>query len=282
MKVGIAPAPDLNYKLLTPTKKLLSKNYPHSNCTEIVCIDDKEVLPYCLGSSLGSGKITKYIRNITPFYSYTQSVLIGIILSDGWLQKNKANWNARLGFKQSIINFEYLWHVFQVLSPYCQSLPFSTKSVMRGRLFYSVEIQTRAYPFLTELHSLFYSGNKKVLPAPSKLFELLTPVALAHLIMCDGSIRNESIVICTDNFTIKEVVQIINVLIIKFRIECSIHYDNSYPRIYISRKSFTTLKSLINPFIVTSMQYKLLGRLERNRLPSPSTHMQPATKLEVA
>jgi hypothetical protein len=56
--------------------------HPNSNCTEILCIDDKELLQYCLGSSLGAGKITKNIRNITPFYSYTKFVLTGINLSD--------------------------------------------------------------------------------------------------------------------------------------------------------------------------------------------------------
>jgi len=36
------------------------------------------------------------------------------------------------GLKQGMANFEYLWHVFQILSPYCQSLPYSTKNFMRG------------------------------------------------------------------------------------------------------------------------------------------------------
>jgi hypothetical protein len=83
---------------------------------------------------------------------------------------------------------------------------------MRGKLFYSVEIQTRAYPFLTKLYALFYKDNVKVLPSALILFELLTPLALAHFIMCDGAARNKSIILCTDNYTIKEVVLIMNIL----------------------------------------------------------------------
>jgi len=46
-----------------------------------------------------------------------------------------------------------------------------------------------------------------------------------------------------------------NVLRIKFRIECSIHYNNDYPRIYIYKSSMPTLISLIKPFIIPSMLY---------------------------
>lgn len=249
-------------KLTQKTSQILSKNYPYSNCTAIVPIN----LFYNLGSSVGSKKITKYIRYITPIHSYHLSVIVGIILTDGWLQKNNPNWNARLGLKQGIVNFEYLWHVFQILSPFCQSLPHTTKNWMRGKLFYSGEIQTRTYPFFTILHSLFYKDNVKIIPRAEILFELLTPLALAHMIMGDGAIRNESVLICTDNFKIIEVIQIMNVLRIKFRIESSLHIDSNKPRIYISKASMPTLNSLVKPFIIPSMQYKLLGSLGKKRV----------------
>jgi len=258
-----------NIKLTKSTSQILIKNYPHSKCTSLICLPPpfgaSVNVNNILGSSVGSGKITKYIRNITPFYLYTFSVLVGIILTDGWLQKNQSNWNARFGLKQGMANFEYLWHVFQILSPYCQSLPYSTKNFMRGKFFNSVEIQTRTYPFLTNLHSLFYKGKKKIVPSSEILFDILTPVALAHMIMCDGAIRNESVLICTDNFSIREVIQLMNVLRIKFRIECSIHYNNDYPRIYIYKSSMPTLISLIKPFIIPSMLYKLMGKLGKKK-----------------
>jgi len=124
---------------------------------------------------------------------------------------------------------------------------------------YSLELQTRTYPFLTNLHSLFYKNNVKILPNPEILFDLLTPLALSHIIMCDGARRNESVLICTDNFTIYEVIQIMSVLRIKFRLNCTIHFDNDYPRIYILKSSMPTLVKLVNPYIILSMQYKLKG-----------------------
>lgn len=130
---------------------------------------------------------------------------------------------------------------------------------MRAKLHYSLQLQTRTYPFLTNLHSLFYKNNVKSLPAPEILFQLLTPLALAHMIMCDGARRNKSVVICSDNFTLSEVVQIMNILRIKFRLDCTMHFDNGYPRIYILKNSMATLVDLVNPYIIPSMQYKLKG-----------------------
>jgi hypothetical protein len=59
---------------------------------------------------------------------YQIGVLVGLILSDAWLQfaappsggpvrperpyRSATNKNARLGFKQGMINFPYLWYVF--------------------------------------------------------------------------------------------------------------------------------------------------------------------------
>lgn len=82
---------------------------------------------------------------------------------------------------------------------------------MRGKLFYSATFDTRSYPFLKELHSLFYKDGVKVLPGPAILFDLLTPIALQNMIMCDGAIRNESVLICTDCFKLKEIILIMNI-----------------------------------------------------------------------
>jgi hypothetical protein len=49
-------------------------------------------------------------------------MLIGILLTDGWMQRRKG-WNTRIGLKQSIIHFEYLWEVFKEVSVICSNYP---------------------------------------------------------------------------------------------------------------------------------------------------------------
>jgi hypothetical protein len=48
----------------------------------------------------------------------------------------------------------------------------------------NIELQffTRSLPCITELYSLFYVNGVKVIP--QNIYELLTPVALAHWIFC--------------------------------------------------------------------------------------------------
>jgi hypothetical protein len=48
----------------------------------------------------------------------------------------------------------------------------------KGKLTYSLQFKTRSMPCITELRSLFYKNKVKVIP--QNIYELLTPVALAH------------------------------------------------------------------------------------------------------
>jgi len=65
--------------------------------------------------------------------------------------------------------------------------------------------------------------------------------------MGDGSKLGKGIIICTDSYSIEEVVLLMNILKIKFNVDSSIHYHTSYtpidilklkmikyPRIYIN------------------------------------------------
>jgi hypothetical protein len=75
-------------------------------------------------------------------------------------------------------------------------------------------------PCITALRSLFSPGGTKVVP--TNIYDLLTPVALAHWIMGDGAAQAHGLIICTDSFSIEDVVRLINVLIIRYRLECTL------------------------------------------------------------
>ena len=92
---------------------------------------------------------------------------------------------------------------------------------------------------------------------PYNIYDLLTPVALAHFIMGDGGFKSKGIFICTDSYSIQDVVRIMNVLIIRYDLKCTLHkYADRY-RIYISRKSIHKVVKIVKPHFVPSMYYKL-------------------------
>jgi hypothetical protein len=139
------------------------------------------------GTNLRSTVGESFTRNelaMVRFPSHIKEIIIGLILSDGSLNLSKNSKNAQLRFKQSIIHSEYFWFVFNFLSHYCPSNPKLYTGVRKGTRLYELLFYTRSMPCFTELHSLFYVNGVKIIP--ENIFELLTPAALAHLIMGDG------------------------------------------------------------------------------------------------
>ena len=110
-----------------------------------------------LQSLVGTGKFTKQVSNMIVLAPYQYSVVIGLLLSDGWLIfASKTNKNARLGFAQSIANGGYFWFTFWSLSHYCSSYPLVRIRSRFGKQTIGLEFFTRSMPCITELHSLFY------------------------------------------------------------------------------------------------------------------------------
>jgi len=214
-----------------------------------------------LTSQVGTGRFTKQVSNMIKFPPYQYSVIIGLLLSDGWIVfSSKTSKNARLGFKQYRAHSKYLWFVFNILSHYCSDSPQLRSTIRAGSRHYSLEFFSRSLPCMTELRSLFYPNGVKIVP--NNIYELLTPVALAHLIMGDGSIQRHGLIICTDSYTVKDIVRLMNVLIIRYRLECILraHRQNQY-RIYIKQCSMTSLLNIVSPFMHSSMLYKFKSAL---------------------
>jgi hypothetical protein len=101
-------------------------------------------------------KITNIERNMLNLTPRVRSIIIGIILSDGWMQK-RGHWNPRLGIKQSIKNFSYVWYLYKELAYLCSGDIYSGKSNLRGKIFYNLSFQTRQLSCLIEIYNLFYS-----------------------------------------------------------------------------------------------------------------------------
>ena len=76
--------------------------------------------------------------------------------------------------------------------------------------------------------------------------------------MGDGSAQRHGLILCTDSYTIKEVVQLINVLIIRYRLECTLRFHTpTQPRINIRERSMSLLRTIVRPHMHSSMAYKL-------------------------
>lgn len=215
-----------------------------------------------LSSTVGYPAYTVIVRHMVKIPNITtagkdyelESILIGIIISDGWLSINKSG-NTRLFFKQSLDKIEYFLYVFNRFSHYCSNYPQFQFTKLNDKYFTSIYFATRTLPCLTYYYNMFY--HKKVKIVPLELYNLLTYEALAHWICCDGTKTARGLTLQTQSFTIKQVVFIVSILIYKFNLKCSIHMQKNQPTIYIGTKSMQKLHPFILPYMCKSMRYKL-------------------------
>ena len=77
--------------------------------------------------------------------------------------------------------------------------------------------------------------------------------------MSDGAYSNGGLILCTDWFSVKGTVKLMNMLIIRYRLKCTLQNANGLPRIYISRTSMNHLRYIVAPHMLTFSNYKLYG-----------------------
>lgn len=120
---------------------------------------------------------------------------------------------------------------------------------------YGLVFQTRSLPCFTELRALWYPNGTKIIPA--EIYDLLTPVALAHLISGDAYKAGPGLALCTESFSPEDTNKLLNVLILKFRLDGTLRKRGKGYRIYIRGESIDLLRSIVLPHIHSSILYKL-------------------------
>lgn len=214
--------------------------------------------PLSYTSMFTKSKLNNIERNLIQLTPRVKSILIGLLLSDGWIQK-RGHWNPRIGLKQSIINFPLIWHSYNELAYILSGKIMLGKSLLRNKIFYSLSIQTRQLPCLIELFNLFYvkTDGKYVKSIKPELYNYMDYIILAYWIMGDGSKKNKGITLCTDSFKLQEVVLLINIFILKFDIKPTLHKEKNNYRIYINKKNINKLKPYLLPYFLDHFIYKL-------------------------
>lgn len=83
--------------------------------------------------------------------------------------------------------------MFNILSHYCSSGPCLITNKRADKIHYGLQFFTRSLPYFTELHPYFIPTARAaahevgaVLNSSSEYYDLLTPVALAHMIRGGG------------------------------------------------------------------------------------------------
>lgn len=207
---------------------------------------------------LYSQLIKNKIENNNSFISNKiKEIIFGSLLGDGHLELPPRGLNARFGFTQSLDKKDYFLSVLNSLGEIC-SRKYREMSYLdkrTGKTYTNLNFWSKALPLLNEFYLTFYDNKVKIVPLD---LSLLTPLAIAHWMMQDGSrATSKGLYICTDSFTYSEVKRLSHYLNNKYYIKCSIHKSRGNYRIYILANSVETVKILILPFMHKTMLYKL-------------------------
>lgn len=185
-----------------------------------------------------------------------QQLIVGSTLGDLYIRQ--IGKYSRLVFEQK--NKEYLFHLYDSFRDFTRTPPKERlqKRLPTSDIKSTWYFSTISHPLIHDYRLLFYPDNKKIIPA--SLESLITPRSLAYWYMDDGSLHNNSFSISTAGFTYDENRFLVNTLKSKFNISSTIwghNTKNNYLSLYILQESSYLFFTLIEPYIVPSMSYKL-------------------------
>lgn len=176
-----------------------------------------------------------------------KQVIFGCLLGDGYMRKKT---NAHLQITHSVKQSEYVDWKYKIFKDLVLTPPKLYKG-NAGRIGY--RFFTRSLPALTPFYNLFYQNGRKVIPVEI----ILKPLTLAVWFMDDGSKSWNSFYLNSQKFNLQSQNNLIGGLW-RLGITSSLHKDKKYFRLHINNKGSIKFKKLIKPYVIASMQYKLL------------------------
>jgi len=189
-----------------------------------------------------------------------QEILVGGLLGDLSLARAKPTHNARLAVRHSTEQTEYTQFLFSIFQAFCTltitPIVSSRFDKRTNQQYDNISFYTRSLPCFNYYRDLFYPNGVKVVP--DNIGEILTDRGLAIWAQDDGYKDKNAFRFATESFSLKEVELLVKVLKDNFDLDCTINTVNSKSyRIYVRVHSMDKFRSLVTPYFVPSMLYKL-------------------------
>ncbi len=197
------------------------------------------------------------------FPSHQLDVIIGSLLGDARLECRSVGLrhptSARLRMHHGERQKEYVFWKYDILKNLVSKGPreISWDNPKRNLHEVSWYFHTTSYEEFGILHGYFYQNGVKILPRD--IFDLLTPRMIAVWFMDDGANTNESFTLNTHGFSEDEQIQIADFLKNKHGVRPTIIKDRTKFKLRIGRNDYEKFVSIIQPFIIPSMTYKIVN-----------------------
>ena len=182
--------------------------------------------------------------------SQTQrSLIIGSLLGDGYVRIMKGRSNAFLEINHTAKAKAYVDWKHTILKNIVSSPPH-TRNGNGNRIAY--RFYTRQHPEITDLYRMFYQERKKIIPNIP-----IDPLILAVWYMDDGSkCGTSNYYLNTQQFNLTDQEKLLGYLG-KFGLTATLNRDKIYWRIRLLMSCVDRFKTIVRPFIIPSMEYKI-------------------------
>ena len=190
---------------------------------------------------------------LTPFQ---QAVLVGTLLGDGSIAKH--GHHARLFVKHKEAHRSLVEWKRSVFADFTTMAPNRFEQRLNGRSYPAVQFVTRTHPVFSNWRQRFYLERRKIVPA--EIADLLEPVAVAVWLMDDGTADRAGITFQTNAFRPDESALLASVLTKRYALETSLMWNKGARVVYVHGSSVEALRTLVAPYVLPELSYKLVPR----------------------
>lgn len=252
--------------LYVPSKDLLEDLYIKNKLTlkQIGSIYDVSRMTVArwfntYGIQIISNQRKYYHLKAIPLTSKQKEFVIGTMLGDGYLHRNKRKSSARLTMTHGEKQLKYLLWKKDIMNNFVNTVRRGKEQINRGNsvCWSWASIHHNELNFY---HSLFYENNKKVIR--ENIAHYLTPLSMAVWFMDDGWKNHLNLRISSESFTEKENQILVDAIKLNFDINAKVveysRNNKKYYYISFNKRNSLLLTDLIKPYVIESMKYKLL------------------------
>ena len=192
------------------------------------------------------------------------SILIGIMLSDGGLYRSSTTANVRFEMSFGEKYKSLAFHIGELFKDYMSNPVKPIEIKGKNKVYINYRLKTKTLPVFNSYYEMFYKfnhlTNKYVKIVPDNILDLMDPIVLAYLIQGDGHFdksRNR-VRIYTNTYQKLEVENLALAIKTKLNIYTAPLHDRKDQWILtIGANNLDLLRKIVIPYFHPTMYYRL-------------------------
>ena len=207
-----------------------------------------------------------------PLDPEVYNIVIGVLLGHSWIKKSKSSAAICIQMWENDPHYCNYIHNKFFENNYCASkkpyiLRYTRLSINQSNKsahlpwgskgFFANLLRTYSFDFFNQHHELFYKDNQKVVPPEIRKY--LNAQVLSAWIMDSGSRLDRETLLYTEFTKLQDIESLQDALSFNFGLKLIVKEESPEYFLYLSKDQLAHLQTIVKPFILPSMYYKIHG-----------------------